>query len=479
VPLRAGDRALQDERAFSLALTPGDARRRMDAGWQLAFRGAFWGTDLVRARIVLETLLPIATAPGVDSVERLTWHAVEASYHAHLGNAAAARQASDQGLETAAESGLHHLDSVLLSARVLGALANDDIRLARRELPRLAAAAHAGAPFDAFSYQYTASLVAYRDDEVLEARERARVAAQLAEEEEDPLALAAATVVWAAAAARGGGDGPTLAEAARFAGEVGAELAEMSALLLSATTALRHELEHEAAELLRDALASARRLGAMHCPCVSRAGMAELCALALERGLEPQIAERIVRARRLAPCPRARPLARWPWAVRVRALGGLDVWCDAGEVPHAKEQKKPLELLRLLVVHGERGAPMESLAEALWPDADGDAGHRALETTMYRLRRLIRDPAAVVRRGGRASLDPDRVFVDAWAVESLAASAEALHARGEHAQAIRAASAAVELYRGDLLADDDLRGLPAARARLRERVLRLSGLRAA
>jgi hypothetical protein len=98
---------------------------------------------------------------------------------------------------------------------------------------------------------------------------------------------------------------------------------------------------------------------------------------------------------------------------------------------------------------------------------------------MYRLRRLLGDPAAVVRRGGRASLDPDRVFVDAWAVEGLAARAEALRARGDLAQALRAAAAAAELYRGDLLADSDEPALAEPRARLRDRVGRLAALRRA
>jgi DNA-binding SARP family transcriptional activator len=220
-----------------------------------------------------------------------------------------------------------------------------------------------------------------------------------------------------------------------------------------------------------------KRLGCTNSVWISRAETAELCALALERSIEPEFATAIVTSRRLAPGPRARRLVRWPWSVRVEALGGLALRRDGVEPPRGKAQRKPLELLGLLVAHGERGASLGRLAEALWPDADGDTAHHALETTMYRLRRLLGDPAALVRCGGRTTLDPDRVFVDAWAFADLAGLAETYRARGDAAEALRACAAAIDLYRGDLLPDDDLLGIASSRERLRAELARLTALR--
>lgn len=136
--------------------------------------------------------------------------------------------------------------------------------------------------------------------------------------------------------------------------------------------------------------------------------------------------------------------------------------------------RKTLEQLGLLVAYGERGAALERLADDLWPDAEGDTAQHALETTMYRLRRLLGDQAALVRRGGRAALEPHRAFVDAWAFEGLAGKAEAYRARGDPAGALRASAAAIELYRGDLLPDDDLPEIAHIRERLRSRAERLA-----
>jgi len=195
--------------------------------------------------------------------------------------------------------------------------------------------------------------------------------------------------------------------------------------MLAGSAALDAGEEAQAEALLRDAFAIARRTGVLNPVYVPRADLAELWAFALERGIEPALADRIVRGRRLAPGPRARRVATWPWPVRVEALGGLALRGGAVAARTAKKvQQKPLELLRLLVAFGERGATTERLA--------------AFDTTVYRLRRLLGDPASVVHCGGRAALDARRVFVDAWAVEWLAAHAEVLRATGCLAGSLRA-----------------------------------------
>lgn len=411
-----------EERALELALAPGEPSLRMSVGSQLAFRCAYWGTDLVRARMVLEALRPVATAPFADPMHALMWQFGEANYHAHVGAAELSMAAADLGLAVARRTGIHVWDPILLAVRIYGALASEDFDAAERDLRALAAVSMKGR-IAACSYQYTAANIALRHRRWREALERARTAARLAEDGGSPAARAAARVAWAEAAARGGGSGPTLAEALADTRAAGYLVGELGALLLSARAALARRDEAEAEPLLRDALALAARLGVLNSVYVSRADLSELCAFALERAIEPDLAARIVRSRRLAACPRARVLAAWPWTTRVEALGTLAIVRDGASGAPRKAPRKPLDLLRLLVQQGERGASLEWLAEALWPDAEGDLARHDLETTLYRLRQLLGDPAALVVRTGRAALDPERVFVDAWAVERLAARA--------------------------------------------------------
>ena len=106
------------------------------------------------------------------------------------------------------------------------------------------------------------------------------------------------------------------------------------------------------------------------------------------------------------------------WPVRVRTLGPFEVTTQSGSLTHArKTKKKPLELLKLLICAGEQGLPEARVIDTLWPDAEGDAGLRVLATTLHRLRVLIRCDACITRKHGWLRLNPDRVWVDAWAFE--------------------------------------------------------------
>jgi DNA-binding SARP family transcriptional activator len=62
---------------------------------------------------------------------------------------------------------------------------------------------------------------------------------------------------------------------------------------------------------------------------------------------------------------------------------------------------------------------MHQLAEALWPDADGDRAMQAFESALHRLRRALGDTQSVLLRDGHLSLNPDRVWVDAAAFEAF------------------------------------------------------------
>lgn len=176
----------------------------------------------------------------------------------------------------------------------------------------------------------------------------------------------------------------------------------------------------------------------------------------------------MVRAWRLPPGDAALTLEAWPRPLRVEALGGFTVLRD-GVPLHSgrKEQRRPLELLRTLVAEGPRGARQARVEEALWPEAEGDAAHHALGTTVYRLRRLLGSAEAVLHQGGRVALDPQLVLVDAWALERLLGRIDTLRGRDGAAPSQLAAlrARARQLHRGELFGGED--GVVHQRARER------------
>jgi LuxR family maltose regulon positive regulatory protein len=134
-----------------------------------------------------------------------------------------------------------------------------------------------------------------------------------------------------------------------------------------------------------------------------------------------------------------------------------------------KAQKKPLELLKALVALGGEGVETGRLAAILWPDAAGDAAKVSFDSTLYRLRKLLEQDAALALVEGKLSLDRRQCFVDVWAFERIARAADA--AGG--AEAARVARQLLDAYPGHFLAaDEDQPWLMGLRDRLRSKCLR-------
>jgi two-component SAPR family response regulator len=70
-----------------------------------------------------------------------------------------------------------------------------------------------------------------------------------------------------------------------------------------------------------------------------------------------------------------------------------------------------LELLRVLAQAAPRRVPASQVVDQLWPDEEGDAGHRAFLTALHRLRKLVGE-RAVVHQEGRVGLDPQYVHAE-------------------------------------------------------------------
>jgi len=151
----------------------------------------------------------------------------------------------------------------------------------------------------------------------------------------------------------------------------------------------------------------------------------------------------------------------------VRLLGGFDVRVD-GHPVREWAGRRGHAVLQYLVVHRDRPVPRDVLVEAVWPELDGRAGRRRLHQAVYALRQSLRGAAPgrtlVECLAGGYRLDPGcPVWTDVAAFEELAAAAGTGAAGAPEAQA----RAAVRLYRGDLLPDEDLEWVEARRASLR------------
>ena len=155
--------------------------------------------------------------------------------------------------------------------------------------------------------------------------------------------------------------------------------------------------------------------------------------------------------------------------IRVSLLGPTEVLIGDEMTPIAGTKLQSLvALLALAVPHPVADG---RLVDELWGDAQPVGAANALQALVSHLRRLL-GRSAVVRRGSgyALSIDPDEV--DAIRLERLVRRAREESRRGAHASAAESFRAAVELVRGEPLAELVDRWFARdAAARLEEMVL--------
>ncbi len=143
--------------------------------------------------------------------------------------------------------------------------------------------------------------------------------------------------------------------------------------------------------------------------------MAELCIEALRS--DTGTVRELTKQHSGRPSPKPESAGTWPFKVFV--LGCFQVLKDDALIRcPRRQQRKPLELLQALIAFGGTEVSAGKLTDALWPESEGDTGYHALESTLYRLRKLLDAPSAVVMAGGKLTLDRRQVWVDMWAFES-------------------------------------------------------------
>ena len=107
-------------------------------------------------------------------------------------------------------------------------------------------------------------------------------------------------------------------------------------------------------------------------------------------------------------------------AIRICALGGFLILRNGAPLPrHRKSPGKPLTLLKALVALGAGGVPSHTLADLLWPEAEGDHADARLTTTLHRTRALLGAPEAIVKDSGELSLNRGLVSCDVLEFQEL------------------------------------------------------------
>ncbi|TGL58344.1 BTAD domain-containing putative transcriptional regulator [Leptospira sarikeiensis] len=142
--------------------------------------------------------------------------------------------------------------------------------------------------------------------------------------------------------------------------------------------------------------------------------------------------------------------------LNVRALGPLELDLDGKKIPAAEysSKKKLLKLIKLLMVRFGKGIHKEELLENLWPGMSEKNALNSLHALLFRLRKILGNPEAVVFAEDRLFFHQDLVEADFVEFEKKFETAGKLLRNKKEEEAIQCYREAQELYTGDFFEFD-------------------------
>jgi hypothetical protein len=454
------------ERALACARNVADPNLKMFVGL-LCSLTLMWTGLYGKALALIEGMRRVAAAPGVSPFSLLTLKNVEAMYYMLTAEREPCLKAAREGLEIARTTGIHTWTFQLLVNAYGGALAGQDLEAAAGLAKQLEAHAAGAGRFNLCLYHHFQAWEAMLRKDLMRALQQERTALRMAIEVGCPYFEVLCRLALAEALAECGDERKCIAHLQQLRPLVEAvnnHHLEFTCLIGFGRLALDHGRRRPGLNALRRGLALGREYGYAHFLWWRPSAMARVCAHALEAGIEADYAKSLIKRRGLAPEAPPLSVKGWPWAFRVNALGSFRLLRhDEPLAAAGKAQRRPLELLQVLIAQGGERVPEERVTEALWPRIDGDSAHRSFTSTLHRLRKLLGEDRAVVLQEGKLTLDRRYFWIDAWAFEELVAEIDgALRpprpgpdaARVDAAQVEAFAARLLELYRGPFLATE-------------------------
>ena len=249
-----------------------------------------------------------------------------------------------------------------------------------------------------------------------------------------------------------------------LAERTGNPLADFHANLIMAKLALQQKQADRCAASLQSAFEIGRQYALFHFVWATPDSLRPLCIFALEHEIETDYTRELIRQRNLGSAGVPLNLEQWPWQIKIYTLGRFAVEVDGKPLANgARAQTRTLALLKAIIALGGHNISASSLCDALWPESDGDAAHHALETGLYRLRKLL-GKESIVLHDGKITLAPEHCWVDALAFLHLPDPRNGDSRMREQAQA---------LYQGSFLEDEpDATWALNMRKRLHEKAAR-------
>lgn len=410
------------ERGMRLIQGPAELGYRLLLGGQLLFYSQ-WIGELGKAESILDLMEPQSDAKEAAPAARIAWNVFVAVLHWAKNAHAEALAAVKAGLSLAETSGVHVWDFKLNLQGAYAGLVAGDPDLTVRFLKAMAADLNEDSRIDrAYFHDVWAREAIFRG-EYTRALEHAETALASAQDGAGPFAEANCQFDVAESSFALGRREKAfehLRRAEAIASSMRSRLLGHMTSWLGAWFAFEEGREADGLELLGTSMRLAKERGFVGFLWWRPERRASLCAKALAAGIEVPFVQKVVRQCAILPEEPPYDVPAWPWRLRIETLGRFVVNKDDQPlVFKGKSQRKPLELLEVLIAFGGRDVASEKIIDALWPEADGAAGAHSLEMALHRLRKLLGHDGVIKVQDGRLSLDARGVGLDVWALERV------------------------------------------------------------
>lgn len=455
-----------------------DPAVRVHTGFCLAIYN-MWTGNYARNTALIAELREELTGRPASTSNLLTVKMLEAMHFWLTADHVRSLKAVDEGDAITRHTGVHLWDNLFLSCRAEAAMVGGDSALLEEVLARMAGNLPRATSVDRIYYYLLSAWQKLVAGEAYEALVLLGGAAEPVQRLASHFHEGIWNVGMAAVLQRlGRGDEARLhLDTARRIGEKMRSLILLFIVFLTeAEFAFQAHDEAAGLEVLRRALAIGRAQGYLHFIWWQPAVIAELCRHALDAGIEVDYVRTLVRKRGLVPVLPPLELEQWPWQLHIRTLGSFRVEVNGQLLAFSgKVQKKPLELLKILIALGGSEVEEQTVCDALWPDMEGDKAHGSFTSALFRLRQLLGQEGLIQLCEGRLSFDRRHTWIDAWAFERVSQQArEWWTDPARRTEAAALTQRVVSLYGGEFLpADRDKPWSHPMREQLKARFLEM------
>ncbi len=379
--------------------------------------------DIEKAEKLLVEAEKLLTLPFVTPQIRLTVKALKSIFLMILGYNNNIRQTITEALELSRESGIQ-LYNIALSGYYIGDLLRmNSIKSVKKHLNEMGRSHKSFNKMNSIWYYFIKARVALVTGEFQSAVSNAKMTVDLAEQLGYQITRPISKIFYALtlhATNKPFEADIQLAGADKLIRRHHLKFARLHYLLTRAYFDLEKGQTDRGLKSLHQGLSLGRAIGLIPHMADDPVATTRLCVIALENNIEVEYTRKIIQNRNLVADPPPLHLDSWPWKIRIHMFGAFNLVVDNQPVQFSrKAQQKPLDMLKIIVAFGGRKVREESIADELWPEADGDQAHRSFATTLHRLRKLIGYHKVIRLADHRITLDPRYCWIDTQAFEYL------------------------------------------------------------